>query len=139
MEAWYRASAVRMHAFTPATLAAAVQALGMLQPGKDVPGAVSGRWLQLVLNHSQQMMQQQQQGYFKSSAAGAVAAGGDSEDDEQQQQQQQQFSGSDLSKLLWGLAEIKIWPGKPWMDTWLQGTRCSTHTPTPLCNTATWQ
>jgi hypothetical protein len=115
-----------MHAFAPATLAAAVQALGMLQPGTDVPGAVPGRWLQLVLSHSQQQMQQE------SESAATAADGGSGvrqlhlQQQQQQQQQQQEeqqvvLSASDLSKMLWGLSELKVWPGKPWMDTWLQG------------------
>lgn len=122
MEAWFRASAARMHAFTPATLAAAVQALGMLQPGKDVPGAVAGRWLQLVLTHSQQLMQQQRgQGVAAAAAAAGQRGKGQKQAIEQQQQPGLLFSISDLSKLLWGLAELKIWPGKPWMDSWMAG------------------
>lgn len=78
-----------MHAFTPQALATAIQAVGMLQPGNNVPGGVSGRWLQLVLQKTQEVM-------------GTC-------------------SGSELVKMLWGLAEIRVWPGQPWMDVWLAG------------------
>eukprot|EP00878_Enallax_costatus_P024147 GHUV01025743.1.p1 GENE.GHUV01025743.1~~GHUV01025743.1.p1 ORF type:complete len:586 (+),score=99.92 GHUV01025743.1:433-2190(+) len=89
MECWYRACAVHMHAFTAQSLSTALQAIGMLQPGKDVPGAISGRWLQLVLQKSKTFM-----------VSGSC---------------------SELVKMLWGFAEIRVWPGQPWMDDWLEG------------------
>eukprot|EP00879_Flechtneria_rotunda_P021636 GHRR01022805.1.p1 GENE.GHRR01022805.1~~GHRR01022805.1.p1 ORF type:complete len:346 (+),score=114.54 GHRR01022805.1:734-1771(+) len=87
MECWYRAAASHMHAFTPDVLATALQALGMLQPGKEVPGGVSGKFLQVVLTHSREIMSS--------------------------------CNGSELSKVLWGFAELRFWPGQAWMDQWV--------------------
>eukprot|EP00775_Hariotina_reticulata_P005237 gene5237-5472_t len=56
MECWYRTCAAHMHAFTPQTLAVSLQALGMLRPGAEVPGAVSGRWLKLALQRSGELL-----------------------------------------------------------------------------------
>lgn len=89
MECWYRACAAHMHAFTPQALATAVAAVGMLRPGRDVPGGVSGRWLQLVLQKSREQFDES--------------------------------SGSELVKILWGLAELRVWPGQDWMNDWLTG------------------
>ncbi|KAF6258064.1 hypothetical protein COO60DRAFT_1701523 [Scenedesmus sp. NREL 46B-D3] len=91
MECWYRAAAARMHAFTPQSLALSLQALGMLRPGTDVPGGVSGRWLAAVLLHSR----------------GLLGSG------------QQQCGGQELARLLWGFGELRFWPGQAWMDDWL--------------------
>jgi hypothetical protein len=99
MECWYRAAAARMHAFTPQSLALSLQALGMLRPGTDVPGGVSGRWLQAALLHSRKLL------------ASSL----------QQQQQQQQCGGQELARLLWGFGELRFWPGQAWMDDWLAG------------------
>eukprot|EP00878_Enallax_costatus_P018493 GHUV01019468.1.p1 GENE.GHUV01019468.1~~GHUV01019468.1.p1 ORF type:complete len:357 (+),score=102.34 GHUV01019468.1:2127-3197(+) len=99
MECWYRACAVHMHAFTAQSLSTALQAIGMLQPGKDVPGAISGRWLQLVLQKSKTFM-----------VSGSC---------------------SELVKMLWGFAEIRVWPGQPWMDDWLEATQQQLHDMTP--------
>jgi hypothetical protein len=89
MECWYRASAAHIHAFTPQSLAVSLQALGMLRPGVEVPGAVSGRWLKVTLQRSQELL-------------------ADS-------------SGAELSHFLWGFAELRYWPGLPWMEAWLTG------------------
>jgi hypothetical protein len=99
MECWYRAAAARMHAFSPQSLALSLQALGMLRPGTDVPGGVSGRWLQAALLHSRGLLGCSQQ----------------------QQQQQQQCGGQELARLLWGFGELRFWPGQAWMDDWLAG------------------
>lgn len=93
MECWYRACAVHMHAFTAQSLSTALQAIGMLKPGNNVPGGISGRWLQLVLQRSRELMSR--------------------------------CSGSEMVKMLWGLAEIRVWPGQAWIDEWLTGKICS--------------
>jgi hypothetical protein len=120
-----------MHAFSPAAAATAVQALGMMQPGKDVPGGVSGRWLQQLLGHSQGILRQQTQSQQQRQQQQKQTHTPELPQQQLQQPEQEQqqlektigvFSGSDLSKLLWGLAELKVWPGEPWLDDWLAGT-----------------
>jgi hypothetical protein len=155
MEAWYRAAAVRMHATSPAAAATAVQALGMLQPGKDVPGGVSGRWLQQLLGHSQAILQQQiqqaqQQQRQQPQQPQQTQQQNQHEEQQRQQELQEQqqlgaaavgFSASDLSKLLWGLAELKVWPGKPWLDDWLAGmlpVGCQLSDTVPYICVCTW-
>jgi hypothetical protein len=43
------------------------------------------------------------------------------------------LSVADLSKLLWGLAELKVWPGRPWMQEWLAGGLCTSEGGGELC------
>lgn len=56
MECWYAAAVARMPSFSASNLAVAIHALGVLQPGKDAPGAVSGRFIAVVLPRVQALI-----------------------------------------------------------------------------------
>jgi hypothetical protein len=91
MEAWYTAAAAKMESTRLEVLALQLQALGLLSPGEGVPGAVPERFMLLALGRAEQLVQ-----------------GGEG-------------SAADLGQMLWGLAQLRYWPGQQWMQVWFEG------------------
>jgi hypothetical protein len=91
MEAWYTAAAAKMEGTRMGVLALQLQALGLLQPGQGVPGAVPERFLLLAVGRAEQLLQEGE------------------------------GSAADLGQVLWGLAQLRYWPGQRWMQLWYEG------------------
>ncbi|KAF8062903.1 Scube1 [Scenedesmus sp. PABB004] len=120
MRAWFRASAARMHAFTPGGLAAALAALGALQPGRGVPGAVSARWLSAALSRSREVLPDASGGELAKLLWGFAELRfwpGQAWMDGWQAAALPQLPGmapEDLADAAWALGRLRYAPPEPW-------------------------